>query len=79
VGASGAVMALLACNALLFPNQQYQYFGGYTLDATQMLATNLAMGASTALLGASSVMEKKEWSWWAHTGGGNALAFNQPT
>jgi hypothetical protein len=22
---------------------------------------------------------KREWSWWAHTGGGNALAFKQPT
>jgi hypothetical protein len=21
----------------------------------------------------------REWSWWAHTGGGNALAFKQPT
>ena len=21
----------------------------------------------------------REWTWWAHTGGGNALAFKQPT
>lgn len=46
LGASGAVMALLACNALLFPHQQYQYWGGLTLDATQMLATKVALGAS---------------------------------
>jgi hypothetical protein len=22
---------------------------------------------------------ESEWTWWAHTGGGNALAFKQPT
>ena len=25
------------------------------------------------------VTGEREWSWWAHTRGGNALAFKQPT
>jgi hypothetical protein len=26
-----------------------------------------------------SVSDEREWTWWAHTGGGNVLAFKQPS
>jgi hypothetical protein len=32
-----------------------------------------------ALYASRERRSQREWTWWAHTGGGNALAFKQPT
>ena len=45
MGASGAIFALLAANAAMFPDVVYVWYGGLELTALQLLGANVALDA----------------------------------
>jgi len=64
LGASGAVMALLACNACRLPQQEYHYLGGAPLSAQQLLYTRLILDCISASMGMERFVDV-----WGHLGG----------
>ncbi|KAK3272737.1 hypothetical protein CYMTET_18982 [Cymbomonas tetramitiformis] len=65
LGASGGVLALLACNARLFPDQQYLWWGDIQLDAPKFLCATLCLDIFRNVL----TSETHKVDVWGHLGG----------
>jgi hypothetical protein len=71
--------ALHLCDRHLYPVRRENVDGNVRLSPLTCILYVWAMRATAVYVAHPLRREReREWAWWAHTGGGNALAFKPP-